>query len=157
MSISHIHQVGFSLLEMIIVMAIMSVMVTAAWPIARNIEKRRQEQELKEVLRRMRDGIDKYKKFCEAGGVPPLDRKPEDQCYPPNLDTLVEGVTPPNSLHKIRFLSRIPRDPMTGGTDWSTRSAQDEPDTRSSGSQNVYDVFSRSEDIGLNGTKYRDW
>src|SRR5205814_804909 len=94
---------GFTLLELIIVLAILSIMVTAVFPITRNIEKRQKEHELREDLRMIRLGVDRYKKFCEAGGIPPLERKQDDLCYPLTLEILVEGVTPPNSINKVRF------------------------------------------------------
>ncbi|HZS05365.1 MAG TPA: type II secretion system protein [Blastocatellia bacterium] len=154
---SAFHDSGFTLIELIIVLGILSIMVTAVFPIIRNVERRQKEQELRESLRMIRLGIDRYKKFCEAGGIPTLERKQDDMCYPLTLEILVEGVTPPNSINKVRFLPRIPKDPLTGSADWGLRSAQDEKDTTSWGGQNVFDVYSKSTGVALDGRKYGDW
>ncbi len=148
---------GFSLLELIITLGILAILVAGAIPITRNAIRREREMELRRNLREIRIAIDRYKDACDKGLVSPLDRKVEDECYPPSLEILVEGITPPNSLRKIRFLRRLPRDPITGKTEWGLRSIQDEPDSSSWGGQNVYDVYSKSELTALNGTKYKDW
>lgn len=148
---------GFSLLELIITLAILSILVTAVVPLTKTNLKRQREMELKQTLREIRQAVDRYKFDCERGAVGPLDRKVNDECYPPNIETLVEGITPPNTTRKIRYLRRMPRDPMTGKEEWGYRSIQDEPKSDSWGGQNVYDVFSKSEETALNGTKYKDW
>jgi general secretion pathway protein G len=148
---------GFSLLELIITLAVLSILVTAVVPLTKTNIKRQREMELKQTLREIRQAIDRYKIACEAGAVGPLDKKVNDECYPPNIETLVEGITPPNSTRKIRFLRRMPRDPMTGKEEWGFRSIQDEPKSDSWGGQNVYDVYSKSGETALNGTKYKDW
>ena len=148
---------GFSLLELIITLAILSILVTAAIPLTKTNLKRQRETELKQTLREIRQAIDRYKFDCERSAVGPLDRKVNDECYPPNIETLVEGITPPNTTRKIRYLRRMPRDPVTGKEEWGYRSIQDEPKSDSWGGQNVYDVFSKSGETALNGTKYKDW
>ncbi len=115
------------------------------------------EEELRVALRVMRKAIDEYKATCESGMVGPLDRKVDDVCYPPTLETLVNGVKPPNWDVKLRYLRRIPVDPMTGKREWGVRSMQDEPDSLKWGGQNVFDVYSLSKGTSLDGNKYRDW
>lgn len=148
---------GFSLLELIITLTVLSILVVAAVPLTRNNIKREREFELKKNLRDIRQAIDRYKIDCERGMIGPLDRKVNDECYPPNIDTLVEGITPPNTNRKIRYLRRMPRDPMTGKDEWGTRSIQDDPKSESSNGDNVFDVYSKSSETALNGTKYKDW
>ncbi len=148
---------GFSLLELIITLTVLSILVVAAVPLTRNNIKREREFELKKNLRDIRQAIDRYKTDCERGMIGPLDRKVNDECYPPNIETLVEGITPPNTNRKIRYLRRMPRDPMTGKDEWGTRSIQDDPKSESSSSDNVFDVYSKSSETALNGTKYKDW
>lgn len=148
---------GFSLLELIITLTILSILVVAAVPLTKNNIKRERELELKRDLRDIRQAIDRYKNDCERGMVGQLDRKVNDECYPPGLDTLVEGITPPNTTRKIRYLRRLPRDPITGKDEWGLRSIQDDPKSDSWGGQNVYDVFSKSPEKALNGTSYKDW
>ncbi len=148
---------GFSLLELIITLSILSILVASVVPLTRNNIKRQREYELKQTLREIRQGIDRYKVDCERGAVGPLDRKVNDECYPPSLETLVEGITPPNTTRKIRYLRRTPRDPMTGKEEWGVRSIQDDPKSDSTDGKNVYDVYSKSSETALNGSKYKDW
>ena len=148
---------GFSFLELILVLAILGILVGLAMPITRNEPKRRKERELKYSLKQMRDGIDRYKLDCERGLVSPLDRRVGDNCFPPTLERLVEGINPPNSERTIRYLRSIPIDPITGKAEWGMRSDEDEPDSFTWGGQNVYDVFSQSEQTALNGSRYKDW
>ena len=148
---------GFTLIEMIVTLAILAMLAGLAIPAARNDAKRRREVQLKYSLSEFRRAIDSYKADCERGLVGPLDRKLNDECYPPKLEVLVEGIHPPNSTKTIRYLRAIPIDPMSGKAEWGLRSVQDEPDTSSWGEQNVYDVHSLSDATALNGTKYREW
>ncbi|MBX3277019.1 MAG: type II secretion system protein [Acidobacteria bacterium] len=148
---------GFTLLEMIITLAILAVLATAAIPLARNDAKRRREQRLKYALYELRQAIDKYKTDCESGMVGPLDRKINDECYPPTLEILVEGINPPNTTRTIKYLREIPIDPITGEKEWGMRSVQDEPLSEGWGGENVWDVYSRSEGTALNGTRYKEW
>ena len=154
---SAIRQAGFTLIELIITLAMLSIMISAVVPISRYTYKRQKEQQLKEDLRMLRQAIDRYHKFVDTYGQSPLDAKPDDLRYPHTLEMMVEGITPPNTVNKVRFLNRIPKDPMTGSTEWGLRSVQDEKDARSWGGQNVFDVYSKSDGIGLNGKKYSEW
>jgi len=100
----------------------------------------------------MRDAIDHFKDLTDRGGI---QTKADSQGYPPDLETLVKGVDVQGK--KIRFLRRIPIDPMTGTTEWGLRSMQDDPDSASWGGQSVFDVYTKSQGSALDGTKYKDW
>ncbi len=146
---------GFTLLEMIITMAVLSIVVAGAVPLARSAIKRQKEIELRRALREIRQSIDAYKKFADGGGVSPLDHKVDDENYPATLDVLVDGIIPANSPNKLRFLRHLPEDPMTGSTKWGMRAVQDEGDAW--GGQNVFDVYSRSTEKALDGSDYKTW
>ena len=152
-------QKGFTLLELIITLAIIAILSAGTIPVAKNLIRREKEMELRRTLRELRKAVDAYKISCEQGNVGPLDRKLEDECYPPKLEVLVEGINPPNKVNTtIRFLRRIPKDPFTGNTEWGLRSIQDDPDSTSWGGQNVYDVYSKAPGTALDGkTQYKDW
>ena len=143
---------GFTLIELIIGIMIIGLLSTAAIPIVRVRVKRDKEIELRRDLWEMRDAIDRYKDAAERGA---FQTKVDSLGYPPDLQTLVDGVDVQGK--KLRFLRRIPLDPMTGNTDWGLRSNQDDPDTTSWGGQNVFDVYTKSDGTGLNGTKYNTW
>ncbi len=133
----------------------MAILTTAALPLAKVSIKREREIELRRRLREMREAIDKYKM---ASDMNLIEKKLDTEGYPPDLQTLVDGVPLLNTVDKkIKFLRRIPIDPMTGNTDWGLRSYQDDPDSTSWGGQDVFDVFSKSTDTALDGTKYSDW
>jgi general secretion pathway protein G len=157
--IGKITQSGFTLLELIITLAIIAVLAAGTVPVARNMIKREKEMELRRNLREIRKAIDAYKRFCETpGNVSPLDRKVDDECYPAELQTLVDGIRPPNKVDEIRrFLRHIPNDPFLGKPDWGLRSAQDDSDSTSWGGQHVYDVYSKAQGTALDGSKYSDW
>ena len=165
LSLSATRQSGFSLLELIITLGIMAILVGALIPITRQTIKREKEVELKRALRDIRQAIDRYHYDCDVLRLYTpnnLDRDAkEDECYPKSLDILVEGIRPDNgpaaSLTRKKYLRRIPKDPFTGKAEWGMRSIQDSPDAGSWGGQNLYDVFSQSDQTALNGTKYRDW
>jgi general secretion pathway protein G len=143
---------GLTLVELIVTVAILAVLASAAVPIARFQVKRQKERELHYDLWMMRDAIDKYKDAADRGA---FQTKVDSQNYPPDLQTLVDGVDIQGK--KVRFLRRIPPDPMTGTTDWGLRSMQDDPTSDSFGGQSVFDVYSKSQGTGLDGTKYKDW
>lgn len=143
---------GLTLTELIVTVAILAILASAAVPIARFQVKREKERELRYDLWMMRDAIDKYKDAADKGAI---QTKVDSQNYPPDLDTLVKGVDIQGK--KVRFLRRIPVDPMTGNTDWGMRSMQDDPDSDSFGGQSVFDVYSKSQGTALDGTKYSTW
>jgi len=145
-------QRGLTLIELIVAIAIMAVLAGAALPITRNAIKRERERDLRRALWEMRDAIDRYKDAADRGA---FQIKLGTEGYPPDLDTLVNGVDVNGK--KLKFLRSIPRDPMTRSTDWGLRSMQDDPHSESWGGQNVFDVFTKSQDTALDGTKYADW
>ena len=145
-------EAGVTLIELIIVVTVLSILATAALPAVKFQVKRTKEKELRADLWEMRRSIDAYKDVADLGGI---QTKADSNNYPPDLETLVNGVTVKDK--KMRFLREIPKDPMTGTTEWGLRSNQDEPDSDSFGGQNVYDVYSKSQGTGLDGTKYSTW
>ena len=145
-------EAGLTLVELIITVAIVAILATAALPLARFQVKREKERELRRALWEMRDAIDHYKDAAEKGA---FVTKADSMNYPPDLQTLVDGVDV--QTKKVRFLRGIPTDPMTNTTDWSLRSNQDDPDSDSWGGQNVFDVHTRSQGTALDGTKYSTW
>jgi general secretion pathway protein G len=152
---AHLPSPGFTIIELIAAMAILLLLTSVALPLARVQVQRTRETELRRNLREMREAIDRYKDFCDRGMIPP---KADTFCYPPDLDTLVNGVPlRGTATAKYKFLRRIPLDPMTGKADWGMRSMQDDPDSQSWGGENVFDVFSKSVGTALDGTHYVDW
>lgn len=150
-------EAGLTLLELIIACTILLILASAAIPIQRYTIVRQREAELRRDLREMRDAIDRYKDLADSNKI---RVQVGSEGYPPDLDTLVKGVAVGGAGatgHNIRFLRRIPVDPMTGQTDWGLRSVQDDPDSQSWGGNNVFDVYSKSTGIALDGTKYSDW
>jgi general secretion pathway protein G len=143
---------GFTLIELIVATAILIILTGMAIPMARLSIKREKEHELRYDLWMMRDAIDRYKDAADRGA---FQIKVGTEGYPPDLDTLVSGVDVGGK--KVRFLRKIPVDPMTGKTEWGMRSMQDDPESDSWGGQNVFDVFTKSEDTALDGTKYKQW
>jgi general secretion pathway protein G len=143
---------GLTLIELIVTVAILSILASAAVPIARFQVKREKERMLRYDLWQMRRAIDEYK---DAADKHAFQTKVDSQNYPPDLQTLVDGVDVQGK--KVRFLRRIPVDPMTGTDDWGLRSMQDDPSSDSWGGQNVFDVYSKSDGTALDGTKYSDW
>jgi len=144
-------QHGFTLIELIVATAIMVILVGMAFPVYKNSLIRQREHELREDLWMIRDAIDRYKDAADRGG---FQTKVDSQNYPPDLDTLVTGVDVAGK--KLKFLRRIPVDPITK-QEWGMRSMQDDKDSDSWGGQNVFDVFSKSDQVALDGTKYKDW
>jgi general secretion pathway protein G len=152
-------QQGYSFIELLIVSVILLILASAAMPLARVTMQRTKEAELRRLLREMRTAIDRHKDAVDTGLIAAIDVRAGSEGYPEDLDVLVEGVAVANdaSGKKLRFLRRIPIDPMTGTNEWGKRSYQDKPDATSWGGQNVYDVYTTSTGTALDGTKYRDW
>jgi general secretion pathway protein G len=148
-----VRQRGVTLLEMIVVITILLILMGAAVPILKVSVRRQREVELRRDLWEMRSAIDRYKDAADKNA---FQQKLGSEGYPPDMDTLVNGVEIAGGK-KLRFLRRIPVDPMTGNTDWGLRSMQDDPQSDSWGGQNVFDVYTKSTGVGLNGTKYKDW
>jgi general secretion pathway protein G len=148
-------QSGLTLVELIICVAIVALLASAAIPIARFQVKRTKERELRRDLWEMRDAIDHYKDAADKGA---FQIKADSLGYPPDLQTLVDGVEVTAAQgKKVKFLRKIPTDPMTNSTDWGLRSNQDDTDSDSFGGQNVFDVHSKSTGTALDGTKYSTW
>jgi general secretion pathway protein G len=145
-------QGGVTLLELIIVITILLILMGAALPVVRLSAKRQKETELRRDLWEMRAAIDRYKDAADRGA---FQIKVGTEGYPPDMETLVKGLDVQGK--KLRFLRRIPVDPMTGKDDWGMRSMQDDPTSDSWGGQNVFDVFSKSTGKALDGTNYKDW
>jgi general secretion pathway protein G len=143
---------GLTLVELIVTVAILAILASAAIPIARFEIKRQKERELRYDLWMMRDAIDKYKDAADKGA---FQTKVDSQNYPPDMETLVNGVDIQGK--KVKFLRRIPPDPMTGKPDWGLHSMQDDPNSDSYGGQSVFDVYSKSQGTALDGTKYSTW
>jgi len=145
-------QAGMTLVELIVAIAIMAILATGVLPISRTVVKREREKELRAALWQMRDAIDRYKDYADRGA---FQIKLGSEGYPPDMDTLVKGVD--INGKKIRFLRHVPMDPMTHSTEWGMRSMQDDPASESWGGQSVFDVYTKSNGTGLDGTKYADW
>jgi len=150
---------GYTFVELLIVSTIILVLAAAVMPLARVSMQRQREIELRRALREIRTAIDKYKDAVDAGQIGGTDNQLGSEGYPAELNTLVEGVTAIGDAtgKKLKFLRRVPVDPMTRSTEWGLRAYQDEPDARSWGGKNVFDIYTKSEGTALDGTKYRDW
>ena len=150
---------GYTFVEIIVVATIIMILASAIMPLAKVTAQRTREAELRRSLRELRTAIDKYKDAADLGQIGSLDLKVDSENYPPDLETLVEGVTAANDAtgRKLKFLRHVPIDPMTRGTDWGMRSYQDKPDATRWGGQNVFDVYTTFDGKALDGTKYRDW
>src|SRR3954470_18249384 len=143
---------GLTLVELIVAVTILAILAGAAVPLARTTVRRAKERELRRDLWELRDAIDRYKDAADRAA---FQIKVGSEGYPPDLETLVNGVDVGGK--KVRFLRRIPVDPMTGKNEWGLRSMQDDPTSDSWGGQNVFDIYSKSEDTAIDGTKYKDW
>jgi len=155
MTIRFRRQRGFTMVEMTIVCAMILILTAMVIPVSRYAMKRQKELELHYELRLMRQAIDKYKQYSDAGLIP-VELATEG--YPKDLETLVEGVKLVGQVDKkVKFLRRVPIDPMTAKAEWGLRSLQDQPDSTSWGGQNVYDVYSLSSGRAIDKSYYRDW
>lgn len=151
---------GFTLTEMLVTLTILAILAAAIMPLAKVAIKREKEIELRRNLRLLREAIDAYKKLADEKKIEVEDGETEG--YPPDLETLVKGVKlkegkEGSGTKIVKFLRRIPKDPMTNSYDWGLRSYQDDPDSDTWGGENVYDVYTKSRATALDDTKYRDW
>jgi len=152
-------QSGFTFIEILVVSTIILILASAIMPLAKVTSERTREAELHRVLREMRTAIDKYKDAADGQQIASFDIKAGTDNYPPSLETLVEGVTKAGDATgiKLKFLRRIPIDPMTRSTEWGMRSYADKSDSTAWGGGNVFDVYTKSTGKALDGTKYKDW
>ncbi len=150
---------GYTFLELVIATAVLMVLASAALPVARVSMRRQNEADLRRVLREMRHAIDQFKDNADRGNIASTDLRPGSENYPASLEMLVEGVTFANDAtgRKKKFLRRIPIDPITGRAEWGLRAYADAPDAKTWSGSNVYDVYSKAEGRGLDGSRYRDW
>jgi len=145
-----------TLVELIVAFTIMALLTTMALPLARYKIRREREKELHYALREVRAAIDKYKDASDYRQIPP--GKVDSDGYPESLEQLVEGVRPQGSADKkVKFLRRIPKDPMTNSYEWGLRSTRDEPASQSWGGQNVFDIYSKTTEKTSDGTPYSEW
>ncbi|HZU25270.1 MAG TPA: type II secretion system protein [Bryobacteraceae bacterium] len=152
----HRGQRGFTLVELIVAFTILMVLSTLAVPLARYTVRRNKEIALRNALEEMRHAIDKYKDMSDQQKIVP--GKLDSQGYPESLQQLVDGVKLAGSVDKKqKFLRRIPLDPMTNTRDWGLRSMQDDPDSMAWGGQNVFDVYTKSQEKARDGTPYSQW
>lgn len=150
---------GYTFVELLVVSTIVLILASAVMPLAKVTATRTREAELRRDLREMRLAIDKFKDAADVGQIAPLELKAGNENYPPDLDTLVEGIAAANDAtgRKLKFLRRVPIDPMTHSPEWGLRSYQDAIDAKSWGGDNVFDVYTTFEGTALDGTRYRDW
>jgi general secretion pathway protein G len=150
---------GYTFVELLVVSTIVLILASAIMPLAKVTARRQREVDLRRALREMRTAIDKFKDQADLGNISPLELKPGNENYPADLQVLVDGVSAANDAtgRKLKFLRRIPIDPMTRSTEWGLRSYQDKPDATRWGGQNVYDVHTTFNGTALDGTKYLDW
>jgi len=151
-------QRGLTYLELVATAGILLILAGAVLPLARLTRTRQKEIELRRTLREVRTAIDRYHAAVSQGLIGGTDVKLGSEGYPPDLEVLVKGVSQVGTVDKkLKFLRRIPRDPMTSEGEWGMRCYQDDPDETSWCGQNVWDVFSKSEGTALDGSKYAEW
>jgi general secretion pathway protein G len=150
---------GFTFVELLVVTTILLILASAVMPLARVSIQRQREADLRRDLREMRTAIDKFKDAADANAIASFDIKAGTEGYPPSLETLVEGVTKANDATgiKLKFLRRIPIDPITRSAEWGLRAYGDKPDSTAWGGGNVFDVYTKATGKALDGTKYKDW
>ena len=150
---------GYTFIELLVVTAILMILASAVMPLAQVATQRQREAELRRALRDMRTAIDQFKNAVDLGRIATTSLEPGNEGYPPSLEVLVEGISAANdaSARKLKFLRRVPTDPMTQSTKWGLRSYQDDPKSRSWGGQNVFDVYTMFDGTALDGTRYTEW
>lgn len=150
---------GYTFIELLVVSTIVLILASAVMPLAKVTATRAREAELRRDLREIRTAIDRFKDAADLGQIAPLELKAGNENYPADLQTLVDGVAANNDAtgRKLKFLRKVPVDPMTHSTEWGLRSYQDSPDARSWGGSNVFDIYTTFEGTALDGSKYRDW
>jgi general secretion pathway protein G len=150
---------GYTFVELLIVVMLLSILAAAALPLVRVTVRRQKEAELRHALREVRTAIDRYKDASDRGMIGGPNQRLGSEGYPPDLKTLVEGVavTGDASGRKLKFLRRVPLDPIMNSTEWGLRSYQDSHDAMAWGGQNVYDIYSKASGRGLDGIPYRQW
>ena len=150
---------GFTFLELLVVTAIIMVLAMGALPMVRVSIRRQRETDYRYTLKTVRAAIDKFKDNCDAGRLAQTEMVYGADCYPTSLEQLVEGALIANDStgKRMKFLRKIPIDPMTGKNEWGMRSMQDDATSDSWGGQNVFDVYSKSDGIALDDSKYKDW
>ena len=149
---------GFTYFELLATVIILMILASAILPTAKVLRKRQKEIELRRSLRIVRTALDGYHDAVRQGRIGGTDVKVGSEGYPPDLDVLVKGVSQVGKVDvKLKFLRRVPVDPMTGKAEWGKRCYQDEPDDTTWCGENVWDVYSQSQGVGLDGSKYKDW
>ena len=150
---------GYSFVELLVVSTMLLILASAILPLSKVTIQRQREVEFRRALREIRTAIDRHKDSVDLGLIGGVNVQAGSEGYPADLETLVEGVEVLNdaSGRKLRFLRRIPFDPMTRSTEWGLRSYQDDPDATNWGGDNVYDVYTTSNTTALDGTKYTEW
>jgi general secretion pathway protein G len=159
MRVTRTGNAGFTLIELLVVTALVGILAMAIMPLARVTMQRQREIELRRALRELRTAIDHYKDAADQGKIPATSIRAGSEGYPPDLATLVVGVRSGEggTEKRLKFLRRVPVDPMTRSKEWGLRAYEDRPDSKSWGGQDVYDVYSKSEGTALDGTKYSEW
>jgi general secretion pathway protein G len=150
---------GYTFVELVVATAVLMVLASAALPVARVSMRRQNESDLRRVLREMRTAIDQFKDHADRGMLAAYEVRAGSENYPTSLEQLVDGVVLANDAtgRRKKFLRRIPVDPVTGRAEWGLRAYADAPDSKVWGGSNVYDVYSKAEGRGLDGSRYRDW
>jgi general secretion pathway protein G len=150
---------GYTFVELLVVATLVILLASVAMPLAKVTATRQREAELRRALREVRTAIDKFKDAADAQQIGSLEIKAGSEGYPADLEQLVDGVAVQNDAtgRKLKFLRRVPIDPMTHSTQWGKRSYQDQPDATRWGGQNVFDVYTTFDGTALDGTKYKDW
>jgi general secretion pathway protein G len=149
---------GFTYLEVLATMLILMILASAVMPMAKVVRKRQKELELRRALRTLRSALDGYHDAVRQGRIGGTDVKLGSEGYPEDLEVLVKGVSQVGKIDvKLKFLRRVPLDPMTGKAEWGKRCYQDDPDDTSWCGENVWDVYTLSSGVGLDGSKYKEW